>query len=146
MNFRTEKELIDFITKLGELRNQLPSLSRGTMEILYEENGMVVYKRVYEEETAIIAINNTSESQNVTLTNEQLAGGKELRGMLMGDLVRSKDNEYSLIIDRDEAEIFVLTNKSGLNMPLIASQVIVYLLVMAFLFLILKRRKKNDKA
>jgi alpha-amylase len=40
MNFRTEKELIDFITKLGELRNQLPSLSRGSMEMLYEKDGM----------------------------------------------------------------------------------------------------------
>ncbi|MDA6963127.1 hypothetical protein OSM87_26010, partial [Escherichia coli] len=35
MDFRTDKELIDFITKLGELRQQLPSLSKGTMEVLY---------------------------------------------------------------------------------------------------------------
>jgi glycosidase len=146
MNFRTEKELIDFITKLGELRNQLPSLSRGTMEMLYDRNGMAVYKRVYQGETVIIAINNTSESQNVTLTAEQLEGGKELRGLLMGDLVRSKDNQYSLIIDRDEAEIYVLAEKSGINLPLVGSIAAVYLLVMIFLFLIWKKGKKNDRA
>jgi glycosidase len=143
MNFRTEKELIEFITKLGELRNQLPSLTRGTMEMLYEQNGMAVYKRVYQDETTIIAVNNTSESQTVTLTDEQLAAGKELRGLLKGDLARSEDNQYDIIIDRDEAEIYVLADKSGINWTLVGSLIVVYLLFMLFLFQILKRRRKN---
>jgi glycosidase len=142
MNFRTEKELIDYITKLGELRNQLPSLTRGSMEMLYEKDGMAVYKRVYQNETAIIAINNTSESQTVTLSNEQIEGGKELRGMLNGDLVRSTDdNEYDLIIDRDEAEVYVLAKKSGINLPLVGSLVAVYILFTLFIIKVKKRRK-----
>ncbi len=108
---RTEKELIDYITKLGELRNQLPSLTRGSMDMLYEKDGIAVYKRVYQDETAIIAINNTSESQNVTLNYEQIEGGKELRGLLNGDLVKSNKDQYNLIIDRDEAEIYVLAKE-----------------------------------
>lgn len=141
MNFRTEKELIDFITKLGELRNQLPSLTRGSMEMLYEKDGMAVYKRVYENETTIIAINNTSESQNVTLNNEQIEGGKELRGLLNGDLVRSNDDQYDLIIDRDEAEVYVLTKKSGINLPLVGSLVAVYILFTVFILKVRKRSK-----
>ncbi|MFP7295754.1 alpha-amylase family glycosyl hydrolase [Neobacillus niacini] len=142
MNFRTEKELIDFITKLGELRNQLPSLTRGNMELLYEKDGMAVYKRVYQDETAVIAINNTSQSQNVTLSQEQVEGDKELRGMLNGDLVRSNDNnEYDLIIDRDEAEIYVLANKSGINLTLIGSLVVVYILFTIFIIKVRKRRR-----
>ncbi|SDN13981.1 alpha-amylase family glycosyl hydrolase [Bacillus sp. OK048] len=141
MNFRTEKELIDYITKLGELRKQLPSLTRGSMEMLYEKDGMAVYKRVYQDETAIIAINNTSESQNVKLNNEQIERGKELRGLLKGDLVRSKDDRYDLIIDRDEAEIYVLANKSGINLPLIGSLAVVYILFTIFIIKIRKRRK-----
>jgi glycosidase len=141
MNFRTEKELIDYITKLGELRKQLPSLTRGSMEMLYEKDGMSVYKRVYENETAVIAINNTSKSQNVTLNNEQIEGGKELRGLLNGDLVRSNDEQYDLIIDRDEAEIYVLANKSGINIPLIGSLIVVYILFTIFILKIRKRRK-----
>ena len=140
MNFRTEKELIDYITKLGELRNQLPSLTRGSMEMLYEKDGMAVYKRVYQDETAIIAINNTSESQNVTLNNDQIEGGKELRGLLKGDLVRSKDDRYDLIIDRDEAEVYVLAKKSGINLPLIGSLIVVYVLFTIFIIKIRKRR------
>jgi glycosidase len=140
MNFRTEKELIDYITKLGELRNQLPSLTRGSMEMLYEKDGMAVYKRVYQDETAIIAINNTSESQSVTLNNEHIEGEKELRGMLNGDLVRSNDNEYDLIIDRDEAEVYVLAKKTGINLPLVGSLVVVYILFTIFIIKVRKRR------
>lgn len=141
MNFRTEKELIDYITKLGELRNQLPSLTRGSMEMLYEKDGMAVYKRIYQEETVIIAINNTSESQNITLNNEQIEGDKELRGLLNGDLVRSNGDQYDLIIDRDESEIYVLTKKSGINLPLVGSLVAVYILFTIFILKIRKRRK-----
>jgi hypothetical protein len=128
------------MTKLGEVRNQLPSLTRGSMEMLYEKDGMAIYKRVYQDETAIIAINNTSESQNITLSNEQIKGDKELRGLLNGDLVRSNDNQYDLIIDRDESEIYVLTEKSGINLPLVGSLLTVYIL---FMIIILKIRKKR---
>lgn len=144
MNFRADKDLIDYITKIGELRNQLPSLTRGSMEMLYEKKGMVVYKRTYKGETSIVAINNTSKSQKVILSKEQVESGKELRGLLAGDIVRSHDNQYILILDRDNSEIYVLTDKSGANIPLISSMVIVYILVSIFLFIIIKRRKTKN--
>jgi glycosidase len=140
MSFRSEKDLIDYITNLGKLRNQLPSLTRGTMDMLYEKDGMVVYKRSYKGETAVIAINNTGKSQQVTLTSKQVKGGKELRDLLEGDLVRSSNNKYNIIIDRDKAEIFVLTNKSGINFTMIASLIVVYLLVVLFLWKLKKRK------
>lgn len=143
MNFRTEKELIEYITKIGELRNQLPSLTRGTMEMLFDKDGMAVYKRVYQGETAIIAINNTRESQKVTLTGKQLKGGKELRGLLGGDLVRSHEGQYHIIVDRDNSEIYVLAEKSGLNIPLIAAISTVVLLILIFLIMIIRRSKRN---
>ncbi|MEW9051387.1 MAG: alpha-amylase family glycosyl hydrolase [Neobacillus sp.] len=144
MNFRTEKELMDFITKLGELRNQLLSLTRGDIEMIYDKNGMMVFKRSYENETAIIAINNSSESQNVTLSSEQIAPEKELRGLLKGDLVRNIDGEYPIIIDRDEAEIYVIAEKSGINLSLIGALAAVYLLFMWFLITVLRRRKRSN--
>jgi glycosidase len=144
MNFRTEKELMDFITKLGELRNQLLSLTRGDIEMIYDKNGMMVFKRSYENETAIIAINNSSESQNVTLSSEKIAPEKELRGLLKGDLIRNIDGEYPIIIDRDEAEIYVIAEKSGINLSLIGALAAVYLLFMWFLITVLRRRKRSN--
>lgn len=112
--------------------------------MLYEKKGMVVYKRTYKGETSIVAINNTSKSQKVILSKEQVESGKELRGLLAGDIVRSHDNQYILILDRDNSEIYVLTDKSGANIPLISSMVIVYILVSIFLFIIIKRRKTKN--
>ncbi len=143
MNFRAEKELIDYITKIGELKNQLPSLTRGTFDMLYNKNGMMVYKRNFKGETAVVAINNTSKSQKVTLTADQLEGDKELRGLLAGDLVRSHDDQYILILDRDNSEIYALTEKSGINIPLVGSLIAVIILAFVFLFFILKRGKTN---
>ncbi|MEH7500824.1 alpha-amylase family glycosyl hydrolase [Neobacillus drentensis] len=141
MSFRAEKELIDYITKVGELRNQLPSLTRGTMEMLYDQHGMAVYKRVYKGETSIIAINNTSKSQSVTLSNDQIEGGKELRGLLAGDKVKSEDNKYTIILDRDNSEIYVLAEQSGIKFSLIAGLVVVYLLFFLFLYKIRKQKR-----
>jgi hypothetical protein len=63
--------------------------------------------------------------------------------MLNGDLVRSTDdNQYDLIIDRDEAEIYVLANKSGINLTLIGSLVVVYILFTIFIIKVRKRRKE----
>ena len=143
MSFRADKELIDYVTKIGELRNQLPSLTRGDLEVLYEDKGMAVFKRTYKEETSVIAINNTSNTQNVTLTAEQLAGDKELRGLLADDLVRSENDEYKLTIDREEAEIYVLAEKTGLNIPYLAVMGTVYAAFFIFIFMLVRRAKKK---
>lgn len=143
MDFRTDKDLIDYMTKLGELRNTLPSLTRGTFEILTEENGMIVYKRSFEDETTVIAINNSSESKTVTLSSDQLEDEKELRGLLAGDLVRSSDGQYTLYMDREKAEIYALAPKTGLNIPYLAAMGIVYVMFITFIFLLWKRSKRK---
>ncbi|CUA79317.1 alpha-amylase family glycosyl hydrolase [Anoxybacillus suryakundensis] len=139
MNFRTDKELIDYVTKLGELREKLPSLRRGDFELLYEKDGMALFKRTYKNETAVIAINNTSKTQKVTLDDE-LEQGRELRGLLAGDLVRSKDGKYDIILDRETAEIYVLAPKTGVNIPFIAALLAVYTAFGLFLYLAKKRK------
>lgn len=141
MDFRTDKDLVDYITKLGELRNQMPSLTQGTMEKLYSKDGMVVYKREFQGELTVIAINNTSKSQNVVIPAAEIAKDKELRGLLMDDLTKEENGEYKLILDRDEAEIYVLSQKSGLNIPYFVVMGTVYLLFFAFIVILLKRRK-----
>lgn len=145
MSFRADKELIEYVTKLGELRSDLPSLRRGDLEVLYEKQGMAVFKRSYQDETAVIAINNTSNTQQVTLTSEQIEDKKELRGLLADDLVRSKDGKYNLALARESAEIYVLAEKTGLNIPYLVAMGAVYVAFFGFIFLLLKRRKKRNE-
>jgi glycosidase len=144
MSFRTDEELIEAITKIGELRQQLPSLTRGTMEVLYEDKGLAVFKRVYQNEVAIVAINNTSKTQNVTLTSKDLEPNKELRGLLANDLVRGKDDKYEIIIDREMAEIYVLAEKSGLNYSFFMAMGLILAAFLVFIFLVRKKSKQQQ--
>jgi glycosidase len=143
MDFRTDKELVDYISKLGEVRKQFHSLKKGGFEPLYNKNGMIVFKREFEGEVTVTAINNTSKSQSVSISSDKLAGDMELRGLLSDDLVKEKGGKYELIIDRDEAEIYVLKEKSGLNISYISAMVGVYLVFAGFLFLLIKRRRRK---
>ncbi|AGK52691.1 alpha-amylase family glycosyl hydrolase [Bacillus sp. 1NLA3E] len=143
MDFRTDQDLVEYITKLGEVRNKFPSLTKGRIEPLYTKNGMTVYKREYKGEVTVVAINNTSKSQKVILDTDQLPKDKELRGYLNGDLVKSKNGKYQIIIDRDVAEVYELAEKSGLNIPYLIAMGIVYLLFIGFLFILIKRSRKK---
>jgi glycosidase len=145
MDFRTDQELIEYMTKIGELRSKLPSLTKGTFEPLYNENGMMVFKREFEGEQTVIAINNTSKSQNIKIDADKLQENNELRGLINDDLVKEKNGEYSLIIDRDLAEIYLLSPKSGFNFKLIAAVSVVYIVFASFLFLLIKRGRKNKQ-
>lgn len=142
MDFRTDKELIDYITSIAKIRNENPMLTRGSMEVLFEQDGMIVFKREYEGETSVIAINNTTKSQSVTL-KEELEDEKELRGLLNGDLVRSEAGQYRIILDREMAEIYVLTEKSGLNLPFIGATASVVILFIVFLILVKRKARKQ---
>ena len=52
-----------------------PALIKGDMELLYEKGGASVFKRVYGDETIVVAMNNTTETQTINLTEKEL--GKE---------------------------------------------------------------------
>ncbi|MCA1039482.1 alpha-amylase [Bacillus infantis] len=143
MDFRTDQELVEYISDIGVLRQQLPSLTRGTMEPLYNKDGMAVYKRTYEDETTVVAINNTVETQTVSLDSGLLEEDKQLKGLLGGDLVRYDDGNYKLIVDREEAEIYVLSEKTGLNIPYLAVMGLVYAAFIVFIILLWRRSKKR---
>ncbi|MFE4426958.1 alpha-amylase family glycosyl hydrolase [Peribacillus butanolivorans] len=144
MDFKTEQELVDYITKLSELRDMYPALTKGDMELLYEKGGTAVFKRVYGDETIVVAMNNTTETQSIILTDKELEKNKELRGMLNGDLVRSKDNSYSIVIDRETTEVYTLSPKSIINIPYLFVIGLVLVIFGIFIALVIKRSKRNQ--
>lgn len=142
MDFKTDDKFLKYISKLGKLRQQLPSLRRGTFEMLYDKDGMSVFKRTYQEETVIIALNNTEKTQKVHLTREQLDVNKELHGLMEEDLIRPAKDGYYLVLDRETANVYALAQKTGLNIPLIATLVAINVLFVTFLILVQRRRKQ----
>ena len=65
MNFKTDEELIEFIGDLNTLRNQSEAFRNGDFEMLHNEGGFTVFKRSSDEETWIVALNNTTETSNL---------------------------------------------------------------------------------
>lgn len=143
MDFKTDDKFLKYISKLGELRQQLPSLRRGTFEMLYDKDGMSVFKRTYQEETVIIALNNTEKTQKVHLTREQLDMNKELRGLIEEDIIRPAKDGYYLVLDRETANVYALVEKTGLNIPFISALIGVNVLFAIFLILVRRRQKQS---
>lgn len=143
MNFRTDPELIEYITKIGDIRSQLPALTRGEMKVLYEKDGFAVYKRKYEDQISVVAINSTTKTQTVTVRAKELVDDMELRGVLNGDLVRSDNGEYVITMGRDESEIYLLQEKTGINMTFIVATASVPILFGVFLYLVYRKSRKQ---
>ncbi|MEZ0482397.1 alpha-amylase family glycosyl hydrolase [Planococcus sp. SSTMD024] len=149
LDMAVEKELIDYITNLNSLRNSSEALRTGDLELLHEEEGWMVYKRSNEEEAWIIAINNASETKNLSLAPEVIGEGMELRGLFESDIVRpDEDGQYRLTLDRELVETYHITEKRGLNTAYIVTLGLMYLIFMGFLWIVWKKGKqrKADEA
>lgn len=145
MNFQSDEELIDYIGKLAKIRNRLPALTKGDYHVLYEKDGIIIFKRTFENETVIVAINNTSVSQKVLIPATEITDNKELRGLITGDSFKEENGEYEFIIDREVAEVYEIKEKTGLNLPFISVFIIVPVLFILFL-IAAKKNGQRDKA
>ncbi|MBM7579774.1 alpha-amylase family glycosyl hydrolase [Jeotgalibacillus terrae] len=146
MDFNVDEELKEYIGDVGELRQDLPSLTRGTLNVLYNEQGMLVYEREYEDETTVIAINNTSETQTVDLPVSDYTDNSELRGLLGGDLVRAEDDQFRIILDREVAEIYVVADETGINYGFLAIIAAVWIFFIGLFIFMRKKGKRKSEA
>lgn len=147
VNFKTDMELYDYITGLNKLRNQSETLRNGDIEILHNADGFTVFTRTSEEETWVIALNNSSETASLELSEELIGENKRLRGLLDQDMIRqSKDGKYRLVLEREVAEIYIADEDKGFNTLYLIASIIIYAVFLGFLFSIWRRGKKKAKA
>ena len=143
-NFKTDEELIDYIGNVQSLRNQSATLRYGDFELITNENGLLVFTRTSDEEKWLIMVNNTSKTQRVDLTPEQLGEKKALNGILNQEKVRLNEKDvYPIILDREMVEIYQVKDDEGFNIPYMVALGLVYLLFIGFVFVIIKRGKKR---
>lgn len=144
LDMAVDKELVDHITNLTSLRNSSEALRTGELEVLHDEDDWLVYKRSNDEETWIIAINNSSSTKNISLSADVIGEGQELRGLFESDIVRQEDSgEYRVTQDREIAEVFHVTEETKLNSAYIATLVIMYLVFMLFLWIVWRKGKQR---
>jgi len=145
MNYKIDEELMDYIADLHLMRNRSAALRTGEIEILHNENGFIVYKRWNDEETWIVAINDTGVTQNFDISRDVVGDMKELRGLFHNDILRQNaDGDYRIVLDREMVEFFPVTEDEGFNTGYIIALALVFLLFVGFLYLVW-RRGKNKK-
>lgn len=142
-NFKTDQELVDYIKNLNILRNTSSTIRNGDFEILHEKDGFTVYKRSSDEETWIIALNNTTVTSNFEIPADVIGDGKKLRGVLDGNTTKQgPDGEYNIVLDREVAEIYIADEDQGFNTLYLVVSILVYVLFLSFLFVVWRRGKK----
>ncbi|MFD1779611.1 alpha-amylase family glycosyl hydrolase [Fredinandcohnia salidurans] len=139
MDFRTDQELVEYITLLSKIRSGVPALTKGSIELVKNDAGLLVFKREFEGQIAFVAINNTTKTQSFTLTTDQVGEDKELTGLITEDLIRSIDGEFPVVVNRDISEVFVVRDKTKINYTLFFAVFIVPVLMIGFIYLNKKR-------
>ncbi|EEM84980.1 alpha-amylase family glycosyl hydrolase [Bacillus thuringiensis] len=141
MDFKSDEKFMQRITKLGELRQARPSLRRGTFELLYDKSGMSILKRKYKNEVTLVAINNTKETQKVSLPASMIGEKQELRGLLEDEIIREEDGEFYLVLKREESNVYKVNGETGVNWLFISLIVGVNVLFIAFLIAVKRKRR-----
>jgi len=95
-NFTTEleKELLEKMSKLNELRSKYPALSLGDLEILKAEGPLLILQKSYLSEKIIVAINNGPEDKSI---DSEIEYGK-LHDLLTDEIKLINDRKFELII------------------------------------------------
>ena len=110
--------------------------------MLHDESGMAVYKRTYKNDTIVVAINNTTDQQTVSLDENDLPLDMELKGLLADGSVKESKGKYSLIIDSEQAEIFSISEKQGLDFAFLGPILFIFSVLLGLVILLWKRFKK----
>lgn len=146
-NFKTDMELYEYISDLNSLRNQSETLRNGDFKLLHNEDGFTVFTRTSEDETWVIALNNSSETASLEISEELIGDNKRLRGLLDGDMIRqSKDGKYRLVLERELTEIYIADEDKGFNTLYLIASILIYSIFLAFLLTIWRRGKKQRQA
>ncbi|RKQ31318.1 alpha-amlyase [Oceanobacillus halophilus] len=140
-----EDELQEYYQKISSLRQHFPALEHGDFELVGSSGAMSVFRRSYEGETVFIAINNSSESKEVSLTD--IESGMQLRGYLGDNTVReNQDGVYRLGLARETAEVYTVGPNTGLNWGFISFVGGVFVLfIFAVIYLSRKQKKQEEK-
>lgn len=149
LDLGVEQELIEHIENLNSLRNSSEALRTGEMEVLHEEDGWLVFTRSNDDETWVVAINNSSSTKSIKLPADIVGSDKEIRGLFANDIVRQEANgEYLITLDREVAEAFHVTEERGFNKAYIAALIVLYVVFLLFLRVVWKKGKqrKADEA
>lgn len=145
-NFKVDKEIIEYIADIQSVRNKSAALRTGDFELLHEDNGFVVFSRSNDDETWLVAINNTAETQSYSLSTDMLGDDMELKGLFEKDIVRVDENgQYNVVVNRELVELYQVKKAQGFNYTYMGVMAFVYIIFIVFIWLLIKRAKRPTR-
>ena len=145
MDFRADQDLIEFMENLAKVRNNYPSLTMGEMNLIYENKGMTIYSRTYEDETTIITLNNTSENQTIEIPMEEIGQIKQLVGLLEGELIKEHEGKFSIQTNQEKTEIYIVRESQGIHFMNVVIMALVPVFFIILFYVMWKRGKKKNE-
>jgi glycosidase len=138
------EEVLEFHNRISSLRTEFPALRHGDYRLENATESFAVFKRVYEDQTMYIALNNGSESSHIDVTDVE--EDMMYRGYLEDNVIRANDEgNYRVGIPRESIEVYQLMEDAGYNWLLISFVIGVLTLFVAMIITLERRQKRREK-
>ncbi|TDM12508.1 alpha-amylase family glycosyl hydrolase [Macrococcus lamae] len=143
LDFRTEKEVTDYLTDTSLVYQKYNELFSGAAKVIHNIDGNQVIYYETDKVDFLYNINNSSKATNVAIGQDVVPSGKMLSGLLIGDSIHQKDGTSHLITNREEAELYAVIDERGLNNAYLYAAATIIILFSAFIIIVVRRSKKN---
>ncbi|MCE4955749.1 alpha-amylase family glycosyl hydrolase [Macrococcoides caseolyticum] len=142
LDFRVDKEVIEYLEVTSAVFKKYEEMFNGTSQVIYNKDGHQLIYFDTAKVDFIFNMNNTSKATNITLNHQTIPEDKMLSGLLIGDKVRNKDKQFSLITNREEAELYAIVPNQGFNNGYLIAAGTIIVLFTAFIIGATRNRKK----
>ncbi|WP_414047833.1 alpha-amylase family glycosyl hydrolase [Macrococcus equi] len=142
LDFRVEKEVIDYLEVTSGVYKKYDEMFNGKSEVIYNKKGNQLIYFDTDKVDFIYNINNRSKATNIKLDSKRIPKDKMLSGLLIGDRVHYKDDAFSLITNREEAELYAVVKNQGFNNGYLIAAGTIIVLFTAFIIGASRNRKK----
>ncbi|WP_414043621.1 alpha-amylase family glycosyl hydrolase [Macrococcus sp. EM39E] len=142
LDFRVEKEVIEYLEVISGVYKKYDEMFEGKSDVIYNNKGNQLIYFDTKKVDFVYNVNNTSKATNVKLDSKKIPKDQMLSGLLIGDRVHYKDNKFSLITNREEAELYAVVKNQGFNNGYLIAAGTIVVLFTAFIIGATRNRKK----
>lgn len=148
MDFRSDKEVIEYLENIAVVyrNHDIMQAEETEIETILNEGGQYLVRYFTDDVDYVLNINNTAETESVTLDQTAEEEGKVYSGMLIGDMIRPHDSSYIAVLDREETELYSIIEEAGFNNGYLYSAILIFGLFAIFVWVAAKRSRKNKAA
>lgn len=142
LDFRVDKEVIEYLEVTSGVYKKYDEMFDGKSEVIYNKAGNQLIYFDTNKVDFIYNINNTSKATNIKLDSKRVPKDKMLSGLLIGDRIHYKEDNFSLITNREEAELYAVVKNQGFNNGYLIAAGAIIILFTLFIIGATRNRKR----